>query len=71
MCSKDDGSTYHKLQCLMGKYSSCGRKKKFKACPMEECSGCMVKVKVFEDVEVGYTDAGKKKKRKILSSKQI
>ena len=38
---------------------------------MEECSGCIVKVKVFEDVEVGYTGAGRKKKRKILSYKQI
>ena len=71
MCQKVDGSTYHELKCLMGECSSCGPNKKFKACPMEECSGCMVKVKVFEDVEVGYTDAGKKKKRKILSFKQI
>ena len=71
MCPKVDGSTYHELKCLMGECSSCGPNKKFKACPMEECSGCMVKVKVFEDVEVGYTDVGKKKKRKILSFKQI
>ena len=42
-----------------------------KACPMEESSGCTVKVKVFEDNEVGYTDAGKKKKRKILSFKTM
>ena len=61
MCPKVDGSTYHELKCLMGKCSSCGPSKKFKACPMEECSGCAVKVKVFEDVEVGYTGARKKK----------
>ena len=69
MCPKDDGSTYHKLKCLMGECSSCGPGKKFKACPMEECSGCAVKVKVFEDVENEYTGAGKMKKRKILSYK--
>ena len=71
VCPKVDGFTYHELKCLMGECSSYGPNEKFKACPMEECSGCMVKVKVFEDVEVGYTDAGKKKKRKILSFKQI
>ena len=32
---------------------------------------CVVIVKLFEDIEVGYTDAGKKKKRKVLSFKKI
>ena len=71
VCPKVDGSIYHKLKCLIGECSSCGPEKKFKSCPMEESSGCTMKVKVFEDVEVGYTNAGKKKKRKIISYKQI
>ena len=41
-------------------------------CPREESTTeCVVTVKLFEDVEVGYTDAGKKKKRKVLSFKKI
>ena len=32
VCPKDDGSTYHKLKCLMGECSSCGPGMKFKAC---------------------------------------
>lgn len=55
-----------KLKSLMGECSSCGLGKKFKACSMEDCNGCVIKVTVFEDVEVGYT-AGKKKEREILS----
>ena len=69
MCPKFESAIYHKKICLMGECSSCGPDKMF-ACPEEESQmGCIVIVKIFEDVEVGHTDAGKKKKRKVLSFK--
>ena len=33
VCPKVDGSSYHKLKCLMGKCSSCGPAKKYESMP--------------------------------------
>ena len=49
----------------------CGPEK-ITTCPGEESQmGCIVTAKLFEDVEAGQTDAGKKKKRKVLSFKNM
>lgn len=71
VCPKSENASHHKRNCLMGECSICGTGK-MPACPREESqTGCIVTVKLFEDVEVGQTDAGKKKKRKVLSFKKM
>ena len=72
LCSKASGSGFFALKCLMGKCSSCGPSKKLPICPIEDSNRArMVTVKIFEDLEVGETDTGKKKKRKVLSHKEM
>ena len=56
----------------MGGCPSCGPLKKLLICPLEESSTIhTIKVKIFEDIQVGDIDAGKKKKRKVLSHKEM
>ena len=72
LCLKPGNAEFFALTCLMGGCKSCGPSKKLSTCPMEESSTqCTIKVKIFEDIQVGETDSGKKKKRKVLSHKEM
>ena len=66
LCPKASGSSFYAQKCLIGKCSSCGPSQKLPVCPIEESSSAgMVTVKIFEDIQVGCTETGKKKKRKV------
>ena len=72
LCLKPSNAEFFALKCLMGGCKSCGPSKKLSTCPMEESSTQRtIKVKIFEDIQVGETDFGKKKKRKVLSYKEM
>ena len=71
LCAKMQDSTYHQYKCLMGECSSCGVKR-LMVCP-RECNDDTktVSVQVFEDIEDGVNRSGEKKRRKVLSMKQV
>ena len=72
LCPKSDSSTYHALACLSGQCKRCGPAKLY-FCPTEvEFISKKIQVKIFEELEVvAATRDGKKKKRKVLSHKEM
>ena len=71
LCPKLIGSELFGLKCLLGNCQSCGPAKKLPICPIEDSDSVQVKVKIFEDIQIGQTETGKKKKRKVLSHKEM
>ena len=71
LCPKAIGSEIFDLKCLLGDCQSCGPAKKLPICPMEDSDSVQVKVKIFEDIQIGQTETSKKKKRKVLSHKEM
>lgn len=71
LCPKSDTSTFHALACLSGQCKRCGPAK-LDFCAAEAAFNAKkIVVKIFEDLEVGTARDGKKKKRKVLSHKEI
>lgn len=71
LCPKPIGSELFGLKCLLGNCKSCGPAKKLPICPIEDSDSVQVKVKIFEDIQTGQTETGTKKKRKVLSLKEM
>ena len=71
LCARAENSAYHALKCLQGKCPECGVQN-LPCCPRKvEEESKYVTVKIFKDVDVGVDKKGKKKKRKILSFKEM
>lgn len=70
VCAKNEGSTFHKYKCLMGKCNRCGVKNiSFCPCEKQETTKTVV-VQFFEDIEVQKKHGGTGR-RKVLSIKHM
>lgn len=72
LCPKKQGVEYHSYPCLMGECKNCGVHK-LQVCPREmaEDNILQVSVKVFQEVESGMDEDGKKKTIKDVVHKKM
>lgn len=70
LCTKPNGFNFYGLKCLLGECSSYRPSKKLSIFLIEESISVVI-VSIFENIQGGIRIIGKKKKRKVLSIKEM